>query len=207
MTEFTASNGIKVDSGTQGIAGRRRIQFDHGNHGTTIEMSGEEASALIEALDHERDEELGRWRWPENPNFLVLNEQRNEVLSAQGNFHYRSVVVVEESSMSSMWCPDRDPNSKMGLGDPVSRRGGEKFQAAARAYFDAHPEQKRDWADAQFITWTNGAYLPQTAQRDLGDHSLGWWWGTGTNDETWYSEDALAKVIGDAAVTVLRDAS
>lgn len=71
MTEYTASNGVKVASETQGITGRRRIQFDHGNHGTNIEMTSDEMAALIECLDDEKDRALGRWRWPKNRDYVV----------------------------------------------------------------------------------------------------------------------------------------
>lgn len=71
MNEFVASNGVKVSSETQGITGYRRIKFETDHTGETVELSGANTVALIESLDHERDEDLGRWRWPENPEYVV----------------------------------------------------------------------------------------------------------------------------------------
>lgn len=85
-------------------------------------------------------------------------------------------------------------------------RGDERsyeFCHAARAYFEAHPERKpRAWTDADVITWRDGAYLPQIAQKDTGHSSLGWRYSDET-DARWYTEDELASFIGDADVTVL----
>lgn len=134
MTEYQASNGIKVDSETQGITGRRRITFDHGNHGTSVEMSAEEAVALIESLDHEKDEDLGRWRWPESPDYVVYAKGETEAEPRSG------VRVVHESSGRS-----RDIGRSIvdACESTVST-----FGQAARAYFEAHPERK-PWHDAK----------------------------------------------------------
>ena len=123
MTEYKASNGITVDSETQGITGRRRITFDHGNHGTTIEMSGEEMSALIECLDQEKDESFGRWR-PDRPSdYYAIPQGDGGVL-----------VVDERSGISEVLYRPGDDRSPR-----LATAGG---AATAHAYFEAHPERK-----------------------------------------------------------------
>jgi len=53
---FKASNGVTVSSETQNLTGYRRIKFETENTAETVEISGEQMKALIEALDHERDQ-------------------------------------------------------------------------------------------------------------------------------------------------------
>lgn len=118
-TTFTASNGM-------------RVERDHGdvfiNKDTPIAsvfLADGTALALREFFQAERDEELGRWRWPKNPNFVVYAED--------DGVHN---VVNENTGLSLM-----------------ATRGGVKrhddaHADAARAYFDAHPERK-PWHDAK----------------------------------------------------------
>ena len=129
MTEYQASNGIKVDSETQGITGRRRITFHHGNHGTLVEMSAEEAVALIESLDHEKDEELGRWRDPDNPRLTVYPTEGYET---------DEITILD----------DVDAETYTITRARAERSQGGWWHDTAKAYFEAHPERK-PWHDAK----------------------------------------------------------
>lgn len=118
MNDFTASNGIRV-----------WIESDvlHADHPADYFDTQTDGSiqALREFFRAEEDERLGRWRWPENPDYVAY-PQRDE-----------SVLVVHE--------PD-------GLGGEFERgevRDVEPIELlAARAYFNAHPELK-PWRDAK----------------------------------------------------------
>ena len=121
MNDFTASNGITVASETQGITGDRRIHVGD----TTVQLSSAQTIALIEALDHERDEDLGRWRWPENPTYVVYPTTVRT-----------RVRVMRETGVGELEWVDK------GDARPY------EFCHAARAYFAAHPESK-PWHDAK----------------------------------------------------------
>lgn len=69
------------------------------------------------------------------------------------------------------------------------------------AVVDTTPKPKIP-EDAEFVTWDNGSYLPQIAQRDSGPANLGWRYGA-EEDYKWYSSETLSREIGDAEVTVL----
>ena len=84
--------------------------------------------SLREYFLSERDTELGRWRWPENPDYVVYSR-------ANSTTGERMVRVVLEVN---------------GYGCDLYEGGHElhEHQRAARAYFKAHPEPK-PWHDAK----------------------------------------------------------
>lgn len=89
---------------------------------------GPEAVASAAAyFQAEHDEKLGRWRWPENPHFVVY--------PAAGYGHYVRVLNERDAFLDVVY---RD-----GQGADTAGAG-----EAARAYFDAHPE-RMPWADAR----------------------------------------------------------
>lgn len=117
--EYKASNGVGV----------RIDELGDLDYHTNIGWSGLCGGAVVEALreffQHEHDEELGRWRWPENPDFVVYAED--------DGVHN---VVNEKTGLSLM-----------------ATRGGvnrhdDQHADAARAYFETHPERK-PWHDAK----------------------------------------------------------
>lgn len=129
MNEFTASNGVTVIEHPEYISARseRGDLFIGGN------LLGH---ALKQYVDHklataraEEDERLGRWRWPENPDYVVY-ETRN----VNGDHK----VIRESDGHGTLWGRDMEPA-------PLSSNC---LEAAACAYFDAHPEPK-PWYDAQ----------------------------------------------------------
>lgn len=87
-------------------------------------------SGVVESIEEyfqaKRDKELGRWRWPENPNYLVYPHE-------DGDF---ALVVSEVSGDST------------GIYLEADRRTGSNFERAAVAYFAARPEPK-PWHDAK----------------------------------------------------------
>ena len=148
MTGFTASNGIPVTLTTDG-----RLIVENADHTYPATIAaGEHIQSLREFFQHERDEELGRWRWPENPDYVVYPED--------GGAHN---VVRESTGLSLMASRDGIRSHK----DPHAD--------AARAYFEAHPERK-PWEDATYKdvwTWTTA---------DNTQEALGWVAGDGTWD-------------------------
>ncbi|GAA4774358.1 hypothetical protein [Microbacterium gilvum] len=127
MEKFTASNGVEVTMEKQAITGWRRLWFGR-KDGVSIEISGRNLKALIECLDAERDADLGRWRWPENPNYMVYPRDDGHV------------AVLSEPEGVAAFCVTRAAARGAGEGNP--------FLVAARAYFEDHPERK-PWEDAK----------------------------------------------------------
>lgn len=126
MTEFTASNGgtIRVEAGgrvTITDHTRERLSAIAETISRTAYLNKAQASALREFFQHERDEELGRWRWPENPQYVVYPRGDSGV-------H----VLDEGSGIGSARFIHRN-------GDPDNPTA--EYQAAY-AYFEAHPERK-----------------------------------------------------------------
>jgi len=157
------------------------LHFDRGNG----YLGPEQVFDAEEFFQAREDARRGRWRSPLHPDFVVY--------PADGD----SAIVVDESDGMSVWL------------DRTAARDDDEdlYLVVGTEYFEAHSERKRPWAEAQFITWRNGAYLPQTAQRDTGYMSLGWRFGRDEGD-VWLSEENLAQEIGDAEVTILiEDAS
>jgi len=151
VNDFTASNGIAVWSETQSLTGRRAFYI---GDRLAVVLYQDEAVAFIEALDHERDVELGRWRWPENPDYVVYPgiESANVVCETDGF-----------SMVLDRWESDANPAATSSA------------WRAARAYFDAHPEPK-PWHDAECgESWYLEPYgIVYTCVGDRG-HSTGLW--------------------------------
>lgn len=128
MNTFTASNGITL---TRDESGRVSA--------STFSLTKESARALAEFFRAEEDERLGRWRWPENPDYVVY-------LRPDGQ-----VMVLVESSGQTVY---RYRGEADELRDMRSRDGKDIMPAtrAAEAYFDAHPEpepEPKPWHDAK----------------------------------------------------------
>ncbi|MGW9587463.1 hypothetical protein [Microbacterium sp. NPDC055455] len=91
-------------------------------------LGGEELAALREFFRAEEDERLGRWRWPENPDYVVYPDESGKTEVVE--------VLCESTGMSL---------SSTRTGNAPHR---DAHADAARAYFDAHPEPK-PWHEAQ----------------------------------------------------------
>lgn len=139
MTEFTASNGIEItmDPDREGkvyLVGRR-ARGDEGQYLDTHANAGPEGLvALREFFQHERDEALGRWRFPANPDYVVYppdaddEEQAIRILFEPGG---GSSDMYTREWLASVVDPDTWAPA-----------------ACAKAYFQAHPERK-PWEDAK----------------------------------------------------------
>lgn len=126
MTEFTATNGFKVKR--PGLPGELRVTGEV----TGVGITPAEAQALREFFQHERDEALGRWRWPENPDYVVTPfETRPD-----------HVLVVQENAgvACEFWRTSAEGPAMSGYHSLLA--------PAARAYFAAHSEPK-PWHDAK----------------------------------------------------------
>lgn len=119
MNTFEASNGARFTEKENGT-----LVFNGGILDYPFELSPGVVYGLREFFQHERDEELGRWRWPENPDFVVYAED--------DGVHN---VVNEKTGLSLM-------ATRSGV-----NRHDDQHADAARAYFEAHPERK-PWEDA-----------------------------------------------------------
>lgn len=122
MSVFTATNGMTVER-------------DHNNDVVvdtiSVLMADGTALASREFFQHERDEELGRWRWPENPDWVGVEGEEQVGM--------RTVVLVNERTLERFWINYRAM-------DAAQDASIDKH--AARAFFEAHPEQK-PWHDAE----------------------------------------------------------
>ena len=120
--------------------------------------------ALREFFLHERDNELGRWRWPENPNYVVYPVPA-------GNDPCTIVEVLDESCGQSVQYPrvyfERHGNA------PLSPEA-----IAARAYFAAHPEPKPWYGAQEGEAWAitvNGKEYPAIFQAGRFRDHAGLW--------------------------------
>ncbi|WP_144834057.1 hypothetical protein [Microbacterium sp. BH-3-3-3] len=129
MKYFTASNGIEVGITPDGFSQLNlnpkgnRIVF-----GSSVSsFSPDTTAALREFFQAEADERLGRWRWPQNPQWVLYPDEDGDVVAMDES-------TGQSTSLLTRLTVSRFPNAE---GCP-----------AARAYFDAHPEPK-PWQQAE----------------------------------------------------------
>lgn len=115
--EFRARNGLIVKPCDNG-------GVEVGKPGYRDYTPPEASFALEEFFQAKRDAELGRWRWPENPQFVVYDLIENVV------------AVIDETNGT---------NATFSRGQ---YGGPSEYGDAARAYFEAHPDRK-PWHDAE----------------------------------------------------------
>lgn len=131
MNEYTASNGYT-------ILARKNATVDWWSadrrHEGIIQVftHSDVWQALREFFQHERDEELGRWRWPENPDVVVYLDGHPSSRSVTIFFEKTGGIVIGMAEKFLATTPDE----------------GHESRKAARAYFEAHPERK-PWEDAE----------------------------------------------------------
>ncbi|MFJ2506295.1 hypothetical protein [Microbacterium sp. NPDC087592] len=139
MTEFTASNGgtIRVEVGGRTTVTdhtRERLTDIAETISRTAYLNKAQASALREFFQHERDEALGRWRWPENPDYVVYSNP-DEAFERMFGPNLDLVILRDSDGMTKGYVREEDQG-----GPPMDHRVGHVL--AARAYFEAHPERK-----------------------------------------------------------------
>lgn len=132
MNRFEASDGTVIDP-TVGPAGEIRVMPAASFN--TIDLRDSTAQALRKFFQAEDDERLGRWRWPEKPDYVVYLVGDDVV------------DVLRETSVSeSTRGPGRAESITRAEATAWDRPYSQNFYQAACAYFDAHPEPK-PWHD------------------------------------------------------------
>lgn len=127
MEKFTASNGVEVE-----FAGDR-IEVGCSAARTGHSLTVAETEAAREFFRAERDEELGRWRFPANPDYVVyppdVDDEEQVIL-----------ILFEPGGGSGRY-------TREWLTGVINPEGW-AVAACAKAYFEAHPERK-PWEDAK----------------------------------------------------------
>lgn len=145
MEIYTASNGVALE-----IAPEGHIIIPP----VTTGLGELTQQALREFFQYERDEELGRWRWPENPEWIVY-----ALRPGFSAYNGADLLVVNEVHGASMeYVRALDDGTEYVDAD-------ERAAKAARAYFEAHPEPK-PWKDAK-----PGEVWVLTTDSEGGEHA------------------------------------
>lgn len=131
--EFRARSGRTVRAKADGS-----VVFDHVNG----YLGPEQVFDAEEFFQAKRDAELGRWRHPQNPDYVVYPDEDGDV-----------VVLNEGEGISSSLIIRRDL---------AQRNPDHPATQAARAYFEAHPERKpwEDADDGEVWVLVSGEYRP-----------------------------------------------
>jgi len=117
MKDFTASNGTPVKLTDDGLLLLFEIDY---TYPVTV-ARGNDVEALREFFRAEEDERLGRWRWPESPQWVLYPDEDGGVVALDESTGESTSTLsrLTVSAFPDTWgCP------------------------AARAYFDAHPGSK-----------------------------------------------------------------
>ena len=117
---FTARNGVQLWKHPSGS-----VEWEPG------QPHGRVTAALREYFEAERDIELGRWRFPDAPRFVVY-----PLPAVSG--HDRGLRVVDESDGTSVYIGEN------------ANRPFDQWQKIAAAYLEAHPYEK-PWRDESLI--------------------------------------------------------
>lgn len=143
-TNFTASNGLVITPHQDGS-----VRWETGSRPTVV------AAALREFFQRERDEELGRVRWPEDPDYVIYLPDEDG-----------DIYVMAESApsdgfhVSRKWAETSGPH-------------GMAWARAAAWYFENHPPRK-PWHDARhhelWLLTIQGCQPEVYIYRD-GDHA------------------------------------
>lgn len=121
MEKFEASNGVKVLTLRNGVG----FQFPGEVTFSPNGVNAEKVAALREFFQAERDKELGRWRWPENPDYVVYTQGAGWIVMSERSANSKHYSFREHAAV-----------------------GTSILAQAMRAYFEAHPERK-PWEDAK----------------------------------------------------------
>lgn len=136
---FIASNGVRLTKNSHGIPVRVHFDAGHEYEGApgAFVMGSPMGVAVGEFYQHLRDQELGRWRWPENPQYVVYEDK------ARCYINQPAVIVFNENDGASAMCGRDGLYSASGIG------ALDKWcEPAAAAYFAAH-QLPKPWHDAE----------------------------------------------------------
>jgi hypothetical protein len=149
VNEYTASNGAKVVLTNAGQTGYILAEVD--DTVSSAYLGFEQMKAWREFARAEGDERLGRWRWPENPDYVVYPDVDG----------YGVHNVVSESDGVSLMATRKGIHAHK-----------DTHADAARAYFAAHPEPK-PWHNAKpgevWVVTIDGHARPHYVQDNRGD--------------------------------------
>lgn len=130
-TKFTASNGLEIEIKEDGyLVGKENFESSL----IDASASSEGVEALREFFQHERDQELGRWRDPVNRDLVVYR------LPKEDNTDGRAVRVIDETSGDTFIYWENFESFRAG-------KHAQMWKVAVR-YFEAHPEL-RPWDEAE----------------------------------------------------------
>lgn len=158
MNDFTASNGISV-ANHGGNWDRTTIHFEGEvlglprEHTMRRDVAFEDSdfTALREFFRAEEDERLGRWRWPEN----------DEYVAYRWSINYINVLYLHDGISTEFRREDVDARRSRSF---ITDR-----ERVARDWFDAHPEPK-PWHDAKHgEIWVLFVAINEEAYRVDGD--------------------------------------
>ena len=146
MNTFTASNDYKVTPNGDGANVYRGIM--------STPIYPDEMQALREFFQAESDERAGRWRYPDEPQYVVYYDQMRD-----------RVTIFNENLM------DEDAGCGISRGNTLDYPS---VQHIAQAYFAAHPEPKE-----YVIVWSRGTTLakPQTLSEVQAELKRSWGMG------------------------------
>lgn len=115
----------------------------------------------------ERDEQLGRWRWPENPDYVVYPDGTSRRVVKESNGTNMSVSLFDRERMETYL---------------------DSYVGAALAYDAAHPEPKPWEVDPKFgDAW---AFKSADSDREL----LAVWRATNGGELRWAATDGLVNL-------------
>ena len=120
---FTASNGIRVKL-TENH--HLIIENEDGQYPATAAV-GVHVDALREFFQHEKDEQLGRWRSKNDPAWTAVRHEGNVTFQHEHGTRSFNITINDTASLN---------------------RWTKELQAIAHEYLEAHPESK-PWHDAQ----------------------------------------------------------
>jgi hypothetical protein len=123
MNDFTATNDLTFRLGADGRSLLCSDTKDPGFQRAVTVAGARALDRLREYFRAEEDDRLGRWRWPEEPHYVVYHSR---------NVNGDHKVLDERDGQGTLWGRDMAP----------APAGSDHRESAARAYFDAHPERK-----------------------------------------------------------------
>lgn len=161
--KFVASNGVPI----VGIARPLGDDLWFAIGESADLLTAHEVEALREYFIQERDEQLGRWRSPEHPDFAVYPIKDGD-----------AVWVLNEAEAGAIRASA--PATRIN-----ARATNNPYDLAANAYFAAHPEPKPWEVDPKF----GDAWVFKSADSDR--ELLAVWRATNGGELRWAATDGL----------------
>ena len=133
IEKFTASNGVQV------WIEHDRLAWDFEGH---FEPKKDVTRAFREYFQHERDQELGRWRDPEDPNMVVNLEESMAAIYVRDEVTNTSYVFYGKADVEKILAHPRNyPASFV------------RFAETALRYYKAHEPDPEWWSAKPGEVW------------------------------------------------------